>query len=84
MQAQSSKAKVVGLANAGADTNNSRQAGGRIRHLRGGQRLAGLLVFINDINTLGLQLAQGMLLTAAFYWDMNDKSRAWSNDTSSA
>lgn len=77
LQAQSSKAKVVGLANAGADTTNSIKQAAEFGVVRGGQKLAGLLIFINDINTLGLEAAQGMLLTNAFYWDRNDESRAW-------
>ena len=77
LQAQSSKAKVVGLANAGADTQNSIKQAAEFGIVRGGQKLAGLLVFINDINSLGLDVAQGMLLTTAFYWDRNDESRAW-------
>jgi branched-chain amino acid transport system substrate-binding protein len=78
LQAQASKAKVVGLANAGADTTNAIKQAAEFGLVRGGQKLAGLLIFINDINTLGLQTAQGMLLTNAFYWDRNDESRAWS------
>jgi len=77
LQAQSSKAKVVGLANAGADTTNSIKQAAEFGVVRGGQKLAGLLIFINDINTLGLEAAQSMLLTNAFYWDRNDESRAW-------
>ena len=78
LQAQSSKAKVVGLANAGADTTNAVKQAAEFGIVRGGQKLAGLLVFINDINTLGLEVAQGMLLTNAFYWDRNEESRVWS------
>ena len=78
LQAQASKAKVIGLANAGADTSNSIKQAGEFGIVRGGQKLAGLLVFINDINALGLETAQGMLLTNAFYWDRNEESRAWS------
>ena len=78
LQAQASKAKVVGLANAGADTTNSIKQAAEFGLVRGGQKLAGLLIFINDVNTLGLQTAQGMLLTNAFYWDRDDESRAWS------
>jgi branched-chain amino acid transport system substrate-binding protein len=77
LQAQSSKAKVIGLANAGADTQNSIKQAAEFGIVRGGQKLAGLLVFINDVNSLGLEVAQGMLLTTAFYWDRNDESRAW-------
>jgi branched-chain amino acid transport system substrate-binding protein len=78
LQAQSSKAKVVGLANAGGDTINSIKQAAEFGIVRGGQKMAGLLVFINDVNSLGLEAAQGMLLTNAFYWDRNDESRAWS------
>ena len=77
LQAQSSKAKVVGLANAGADTQNFIKQAAEFGIVRGGQKLAGLLVFINDVNSLSLDVAQGMLLTMAFYWDRNDESRAW-------
>src|SRR5262249_49601644 len=70
-------AKVVGLANAGADPTNSIKQAAEFGIVRSGQKLAGLLVFINDVNTLGLEAAQGMLLTTAFYWDRNDESRAW-------
>ncbi len=78
LQAQASKAKVIGLANAGADTTNSIKQAAEFGVVQGGQKLAGLLVFINDINSLGLQTAQGMLLTNAFYWDRNEESRGWS------
>jgi branched-chain amino acid transport system substrate-binding protein len=77
LQAQASKAKVIGLANAGGGTINSIKQAAEFGIVRGGQKLAGLLVFINDVNTLGLEAAQGMLLTSAFYWDRNDDSRAW-------
>ena len=70
--------EVLGLANAGADTSNSIKQASEFGIARGGQKLAGLLVFINDINALGLEVAQGMLLTNAFYWDRNEESRAWS------
>jgi branched-chain amino acid transport system substrate-binding protein len=78
LQAQASKAKAVGLANAGADTTNAIKQAAEFGLVGGGQKLAGLLIFVNDINTLGLQTAQGMLLTNAFYWNRNDESRAWS------
>jgi branched-chain amino acid transport system substrate-binding protein len=77
LQAQSSKAKIIGLANAGGDFINSVKQASEFGITQGGQSLAGLLVFINDINSLGLQATQGMLLSAAFYWDMNDETRAW-------
>ena len=73
LQAQSSKAKVVGLANAGADTQNSIKQAAEFGIVRGGQKLAGLLVFINDVNSLGLDVAQGMLLTTAFYWERGNR-----------
>jgi branched-chain amino acid transport system substrate-binding protein len=78
LQAQSSKAKVVGLANAGGDTINSIKQAAEFGIVRGGQKMAGLLVFLNDVHSLGLEAAQGMLLTNAFYWDRDDESRAWS------
>jgi branched-chain amino acid transport system substrate-binding protein len=78
LQAQASKAKVIGLANAGGDTINSIKQAAEFGIVRGGQKIAGLLVFINDVNSLGLQIAQGMLLTDAFYWDRDDDTRAWS------
>src|SRR5580692_10271693 len=78
LQAQSSKAKVVGLANAGGDTINSIKQAAEFGIVRGGQRVAGLLVFINDVNSLGLEVAQGMVVTEAFYWDLNEETRAWS------
>ncbi len=77
LQAQASKAKVVGLANAGADTINSIKQSAEFGIVRGGQRLAGLLVFITDVQALGLQAAQGLVITNSFYWDMNEKTRAW-------
>src|SRR2546422_6471520 len=78
LQAQSSKAKVIGLANAGGDTINSIKAAAEFGIVRGGQKMAGLLVFISDIHALGLQAAQGLLLTEAFYWDRDDQTRAFS------
>jgi branched-chain amino acid transport system substrate-binding protein len=78
LQAQASKAKVLGLANAGADTSNAIKQAAEFGIVRGGQKLAGLLIFINDVNTLGLEAAQGLLLTNAFYWDRDDETRAWS------
>jgi branched-chain amino acid transport system substrate-binding protein len=78
LQAQSSKAKVIGLANAGGDTINSIKQAAEFGIVSGGQRLAGLLVFDSDINSLGLQTAQGLVLTSAFYWDRDDETRAWS------
>jgi len=78
LQAQASKAKIIGLANAGGDTINSIKQAGEFGIVEGGQKLAGLLVFITDIHSLGLQAAHGLQLTEAFYWDQNDQTRAWS------
>jgi branched-chain amino acid transport system substrate-binding protein len=77
LQAQASKAKVIGLANAGGDTINSIKQASEFGIVKGGQSLAGLLVFATDINALGLQTAQGLFLTETWYWDLNDASRAW-------
>jgi branched-chain amino acid transport system substrate-binding protein len=77
LQAQASKAKVVGFANAGGDTINSIKQAAEFGVVQGGQKLAGLLVFISDIHSLGLQAAQGLQLTSAYYWDRNDESRAF-------
>ena len=77
IQAQASKAKVVGLANAGGDTINSIKQGAEFGITRGGQTFAGLLVTIADVHSLGLQAAQGLLLSEAFYWDRDDASRAF-------
>jgi branched-chain amino acid transport system substrate-binding protein len=76
LQAQSSKAQVLGLANAGGDFINSVKAAKEFG-LTSKMKIAGLLVFINDIHTLGLQTTQGLYLTDAWYWDMNNDSRAW-------
>jgi branched-chain amino acid transport system substrate-binding protein len=78
LQAQASKAKVIGLANAGGDTINSIKQGAEFGIVEGGQKFAGLLVFISDVHSLGLKTAQGLQLTEAFYWDQNDQTRAWS------
>ncbi|HMN21994.1 MAG TPA: ABC transporter substrate-binding protein [Ottowia sp.] len=78
LQAQASKAKIIGLANAGADTINSIKQAAEFGIVAGGQKMAGLLVFISDIHGLGLKSAQGLQLTETFYWDMNDGTRAWS------
>ncbi|CAN7652368.1 ABC transporter substrate-binding protein [Bosea sp. LjRoot237] len=78
LQAQASKAKVIGLANAGGDTINSIKQAGEFGIVAGGQKLAGLLVFATDVHALGLQTAQGLVLTESFYWDTNDQTRAWS------
>ncbi|HXU52339.1 MAG TPA: ABC transporter substrate-binding protein [Casimicrobiaceae bacterium] len=78
LQAQASKAKVIGLANAGGDTINSIKQASEFGIVKGGQSLAGLLVFITDVHSLGLQTAQGLTFTTTFYWDMNDKTREFS------
>src|SRR5918911_2081800 len=78
LQAQSSKAKVIGLANAGGDTINSIKQAGEFGITQAGQKLAGLLVFSSDVKALGLQTAQGLVLTESFYWDLNDETRAFS------
>ena len=78
LQAQSSKAKIIGLANAGGDTINSIKQGAEFGVTAGGQKFAALLFFITDAHSLGLKTAQGLQLTAPFYWDMNDETRAWS------
>jgi branched-chain amino acid transport system substrate-binding protein len=78
LQAQASGAKVIALANSGGDTINAIKQAAEFGIVRDGQKLAGLLVLINDIDSLGLEVAQGMLLTDAFYWDQDDESRAWS------
>jgi branched-chain amino acid transport system substrate-binding protein len=77
LQAQSSKAKIIGLANAGGDTINSIKQASEFGIVKGGQNLAGLLVFISDIHGLGLQTAQGLIFTTTFYWDQNDQTRAF-------
>ncbi|KAB2875363.1 MAG: ABC transporter substrate-binding protein [Burkholderiaceae bacterium] len=78
LQAQASKAKVIGLANAGGDTINSIKQAAEFGIVKGGQKLGGLLVFSSDVNSLGLNTAQGLVLTETFYWDLNDQTRAWS------
>jgi branched-chain amino acid transport system substrate-binding protein len=78
LQAQSSKAKIIGLSNAGGDMVNSIKQAAEFGIVRGGQKLAGLLVFISDVHALGLRAAQGLVFTEAFYWDLNDQTRAWS------
>ena len=78
LQAQSSKAKVIGLANAGGDTTNSIKQASEFGIVQGGQKLAALLLFINDVHALGLKTAQGLTFTESFYWDLNDKTREWS------
>ncbi|WP_298886596.1 ABC transporter substrate-binding protein [uncultured Bradyrhizobium sp.] len=78
LQAQSSKAKIVGLANAGQDTTNSIKQAAEFGIVQGGQKLAGLLMTLAEVNGLGLQAAQGLVLTEGFYWDHDDASRAFS------
>jgi branched-chain amino acid transport system substrate-binding protein len=78
LQAQSSKAKIIGLANAGGDTTNSIKQAAEFGIVSGGQKLAALLLFISDVNALGLNVAQGLNFTETFYWDMNDGTRAFS------
>ncbi|MGA2129201.1 MAG: ABC transporter substrate-binding protein [Xanthobacteraceae bacterium] len=84
LQAQSSKAKIVGLANAGGDTINSIKQAAEFGIVKGGQNLAGLLVFITDVNSLGLETAQGLIMTEAWYWDMTDDNRAFAKKFSAA
>ncbi|CAM5780080.1 MAG: ABC transporter substrate-binding protein [Burkholderiales bacterium] len=78
LQAQGSKAKIIGLANAGSDATNTIKQAAEFGIVKGGQNLAGLLLFLSDVYSLGLQTAQGLQLTESFYWDMNDGTRAWS------
>jgi branched-chain amino acid transport system substrate-binding protein len=77
LQAQASKAKIIGLANAGADTTNAIKQASEFGIVKGGQKLAGLLVFLSDVHALGLDKAQGLNITTTFYWDQNDRTRAW-------
>ncbi|SDT19553.1 ABC transporter substrate-binding protein [Bradyrhizobium canariense] len=77
LQAQSSKAKIVGLANAGLDTTNSIKQAAEFGIVNGGQKLAGLLMTLSEVHGLGLQAAQGLVLTEGFYWDRDDRSRAF-------
>jgi branched-chain amino acid transport system substrate-binding protein len=84
LQAQASKAKVIGLANAGGDTINSIKQAAEFGITKGGQNLAGLLVFVTDVHSLGLPTAQGLVLTESFYWDLNDQTRAWSREFAAA
>jgi branched-chain amino acid transport system substrate-binding protein len=78
LQAQSSKAKVIGLANAGGDTINTIKQAAEFGIMKGGQKITPLLVFVTDIDSVGLETAQGLLLAEAFYWDLNDETRAFS------
>jgi branched-chain amino acid transport system substrate-binding protein len=77
LQAQASKAKIIGLANGGADTINSIKQAAEFGIVAGGQNLAGIVMFISDIHSLGLKLAQGLIITEAYYWDLNDRTRAF-------
>ncbi|GIQ76708.1 ABC transporter substrate-binding protein [Bradyrhizobium sp. RD5-C2] len=77
LQAQSSKAKVIGLANAGGDTTNAIKQAAEFGIVSGGQKLAGMLMFLTDVHSLGLNVAQGLNFTESFYWDMNDQTRAF-------
>src|SRR6478736_6592957 len=79
LQAQSSKAKVIGLANAGLDTSNSIKQAAEFGIVKGGQKLAGLLLVLSDVHALGLEAAQGLVLTEGYYWDRDDKSRDLAN-----
>jgi branched-chain amino acid transport system substrate-binding protein len=78
LQAQSSKAKIIGLANAGGDTTNAIKQAAEFGIVKGGQKLAALLLFITDVKAIGLETAQGLNFTETFYWDMNDKTRDFS------
>jgi branched-chain amino acid transport system substrate-binding protein len=84
LQAQQSKAKIIGLANAGGDTINSIKQAGEFGIAEGGQNLAGLLVFITDVHALGLKTAQGLTFTEAWYWDLNDANRAFAKEFGAA
>lgn len=77
LQAQSSKAKIVGLATAGGDTITAIKQASEFGITAGGQRLGGLLIYINDVEALGLQIAQGLVLTTSFYWDLDQETRSW-------
>ena len=78
LQAQASKAKVIGLANAGGDTINTIKQAAEFGIMKAGQKITPLLVFVTDIDSIGLETAQGLLLSEAFYWDLNDETRAFS------
>jgi len=78
LQAQASKAKIIGIAGGPPNNTNEIKLGGEFGLFQGGQQMAGLLVLITDVHALGLKAAQGLLLTTSFYWDMDDKTRAWS------
>ncbi|MBL0140735.1 MAG: ABC transporter substrate-binding protein [Betaproteobacteria bacterium] len=84
LQAQASKAKIIGLANAGGDTTNSIKQASEFGIVKGGQNLAGLLVFLTDVHGLGLEKAQGLIFTTTFYWDRDDAGRAFAKRFSAA
>ena len=84
LQAQASKAKVIGLANAGSDTTNAIKQAAEFGIVQGGQNLAGLLVFLTDVHGLGLKTAQGLIFTEAWYWDMNDANREFAKKFAAA
>ncbi|MBA3508233.1 MAG: ABC transporter substrate-binding protein, partial [Betaproteobacteria bacterium] len=84
LQAQASKAKIIGLANAGGDTTNAIKQAAEFGIVKGGQSLAGLLVFVTDVHALGLPTAQGLIFTETFYWDRTDESRAFAKRFSAA
>jgi branched-chain amino acid transport system substrate-binding protein len=84
LQAQASKAKIIGLANAGADTTNAIKQAAEFGIVQGGQNLAGLLVFITDVHALGLKTAQGLIFTEAWYWDANENNRAFAKEFAAA
>ena len=84
LQAQASKSKIVGLANAGGDTINSIKQASEFGIVQGGQNLAGLLVFVTDVHALGLKIAQGLIFTGAWYWDANDNNRAFAKEFAAA
>ncbi len=84
LQAQASKAKIIGLANAGGDTTNAIKQAAEFGIVKAGQNLAGMLVFLTDIHGLGLQTAQGLIFTTSFYWDTNDQTRAFAKRFSGA
>ncbi|WP_431205309.1 ABC transporter substrate-binding protein [Bradyrhizobium betae] len=77
LQAQASKAKIIGLANGGGDTINAIKQAGEFGIVAGGQNLAAIVMFISDVHSVGLKLAQGLIITEAYYWDLNDKTRAF-------
>ena len=84
LQAQQSKAKIIGLANAGSDTTNAIKQAAEFGIVQGGQNLAGLLVFITDVHALGLKTAQGLVMTEAWYWDQTDNNRAYAKEFGAA